>query len=629
MEEHFDPVAKLIAQQCEPSRTYITLLPSLVVAMDGWEPEAQIQLRVEDDSESVLAALRLQQTIAKHIPIDRHEEWSEVPADLPAATFRNRRSSLDDEQRAEINALLLHGSSLGCLSPAQIEHVLLRGRENVVVQDQEYVRAFLTLAGDLGIATDDGAWQPELTAADDSAADDADAEDALAFLDSSLSSAGDPLRIYVRQMRSQGPLLSHEDEIALSRTIDLGVRAALRAIAACPLALVTLVDRPSAIADDGALESDSSLAEAGSEQMATSPIPGTDATIPDEETEAAAEAEVDDPPASLLPHVGSGGIADVRRLVDELSIGSASRPDPAAKAAVLEALERCRWSWARLDTLCQELGDELRAASDDPAFTRKVVEARNARERMAQANLRLVWSIAVKHQYSALPLLDLLQEGNIGLLKAVERFDYRRGFRFSTYATWWIRQSITRAIADTSRTIRIPVHMFERAALVERTSNSLERKTGTPPSAEEIAVAIGKSVIEVRKILSVPREPTSLDALIEDGASIEEEPFFHEGPGPEEVALAASLRSSLEEALATISHRQAIVLRQRFGLYSGNERTLDEIGQSLMLTRERIRQIENKALNRMRRPSILAPLGPFLEKPEGRVPHPDSDDPSE
>ena len=277
------------------------------------------------------------------------------------------------------------------------------------------------------------------------------------------------------------------------------------------------------------------------------------------------------------------------------------------------ATEKINVLKGRLDGASEEEKAEIKA--EIKTLQRDVDKGADAKKRLAEANLRLVVSIAKRYVGRGMLFLDLIQEGNLGLIKAVEKFDYKKGYKFSTYATWWIRQAITRAIADQARTIRIPVHMVETINTLIRVSRQLLQELGREPSPEEIAKEMNMPVERVREILKISQEPVSLETPIGEEEDSHLGDFIKDDnvPVPADAAAFTLLKEQLEEVLGTLTEREQKVLTLRFGLEDGRARTLEEVGKEFNVTRERIRQIEAKALRKLRHPSRSRKLKDYLE----------------
>jgi RNA polymerase primary sigma factor len=314
----------------------------------------------------------------------------------------------------------------------------------------------------------------------------------------------------------------------------------------------------------------------------------------------------------------AASLKEAERRVERLRKRQSHAAQRAAEPVSTPAIEEAQRDLAALREQVTESPVNLKAVQK--AFRRGVIEGDQARKELTEANLRLVVSVAKKYVNRGLAFLDLIQEGNIGLMRAVDKFDYRRGFKFSTYATWWIRQAITRAIADQARTIRIPVHMIETLNKLNRAMQTLTRDLGREPTPQELAERADLPLSVVRKARKIAQTVVSLDAPIGDSDESQFGDFIEDrqAVNPAEATVAFDLRRQTESVLETLSPKEREVIRMRFGLNDGAEPTLAELGEKFSLTRERIRQIEAAALRKLRDPQLSHRLSSFVEPRQPR-----------
>jgi RNA polymerase primary sigma factor len=467
----------------------------------------------------------------------------------------------------------------------------------------------------------------------------------------------DPVRMYLREMGTV-PLLTREGEVEIARRIERGQNTVLKSLSRAPLVIREILSLADEVARDAipardiVQVSDPILTDEVADEVRQQFLEGVEEIDKQYRKVLQARQKLQAIPRGIKPKQYLHQLWELGRLVVKTS--RVVRTVKFQSPVITHLIERVRLAveqfkpvekeiarvQRRLETWptrndavkdlrkeqrthaqrLQQLEEESGASAAELRRTLEIItkahaEAEAAKKELIEANLRLVVSIAKRYTNRGMQFLDLIQEGNIGLMKAVDKFEYRRGYKFSTYATWWVRQAITRAIADQARTIRIPVHMIETINKLIRTSRQMVQELGREPTNEELAKRLQLPVSKVRKVLRVAQEPISLETPIgeEEESHLGDFLVDQNGISPSDAVINLNLREQTAQVLKTLTPREEKIIKMRFGLEDGSEHTLEEVGQNFAVTRERIRQIEAKALRKLRHPSRSHRLRAFLE----------------
>jgi RNA polymerase primary sigma factor len=599
--------------------------------LSGWEAETE---STPPPADLVLStdATTAQVAISDHEPIDSSTDWDDIEAFLPARAAALPRAD-DAETRERLRRVLLRAVRERSVPLSAIEDLsVVDGHP----PDAETVALLRMVINDLGAEADERfEYRAEhesfevFVDAEESPEEEDEVTSALAAVDALAEPLNDPLRLYQREYQ-RVPLLTAVAEVSIAQAMERGIEAALDALAAWP-AGVDIVLASAREVLSGAKEL---------RWMSLGP-PRNEPQQFDADSDADPEVEVEPIATAMTADAGSEDndgermgteeadevdesaefASNIERLSNLPPASASTSPGLRARRDALAALRLARGFLIGLsDTAC-DVGS--RAAED---FARATAQYRLARDRMTTANLKLVVSIAKKYLFSGMPLDDLIQEGNLGLMKAVDRYDWRRGYKFSTYATWWIRQHVGRCVAEKNRLVRIPVHLHEKMQRISQATRAFEASRGRDPTSEELAAIVGMPEHKLATLAAMAREPLPLDSLDDLDAQIAphaRDDFRIEDPM--RIAEDRQLGESITRFIGKLKVKQERILRMRFGIGIAESLTLEEIGARLDVTRERVRQIEAKAIRLLKNPARLDDLLIELGEPMAkRPPRPES-----